>query len=138
MGVASDDEEECEPIDMDNLVFDRDAFNSGMCEGYMYCVCVCACVCMCVCMCVYVCVHARVCARACVPAYVCVCVCACVCVITRAVQPFHDYCISPYSTGPGREADGRLHILILSGPSLGNSGREGLCKSAMSSALLLV
>ena len=66
------------------------------------------------------------------------CMHVCVCVITRAVLPFNDYCISPYSTGPGREADGRLHILILSGPSLGNSGRERLCKLAMSSALLSI
>ena len=71
MGVASDDEEECEPIEMYTLVFDRDAFNSGMCEGYtcMYCLkyvccvhpCVSACVCVCVCMYVHVYMHVCVC-----------------------------------------------------------------------------
>ena len=70
--MASDDEEECEPIEMDKLVFDRDAFNSGMCERYILCVSVY----VCLYMCVYVCVHARV----CVLVHVCVCVCACTCV----------------------------------------------------------
>ena len=113
---------------------------ASMCECmrvcvHVCCVCVCACacvhvccVCACVCvLCVPVCVYLCVCVCSCM----CVCTCVCVCVITRAVLPFHDYYTSTCSTGPGREADGRLHILILSGPSLGNNGRERLCKSAI-------
>ena len=56
--------EECEPIEMDTLVFDRDAFNSGMCERDMYCLCVC------VCMYVSACVRAH--ARVCMHVYMCV------------------------------------------------------------------
>ena len=69
--MASDDEEECEPIDMDNLVFDRDA----LCVMAICIVCVHVCVCVCVCM--HVCVHSCVCAHARVCMRVCVCVCAC-------------------------------------------------------------